>query len=308
MPLNHSRLRVLAPVLLGSCLLALSFASAAAAAKTKSVPATIRVVDGKGKTLAEQTQYTGSGLKVKTDPKASCFGPDTGGSGAKVEIPGGSALDLLGQAGATDRDVKPLQITDAFDFGLGLCGIGKAISPDTGFWSLKQGHAASQTGGDSTEVGKNDEILWYLIKDFNAPPPAELVLKAKKAEDGEIPIQVLAYDDAGKKSPAVGAGVTGADDVTDANGKTTVVTNDKVASIAATLDGAIPSNSVSVCTVKASKCPAGYAGTVAGTKGDDKIVVDTPVTVICGSGKDVVTVSGGAKVKTKGCETVEGVL
>ena len=181
------------------------------------------------------------------------------------------------------------------------------MRPSTGFWSLKVNHVVSQSGGDATTVKPGDDVLWYLIKDFNDPPPAELVLKAKKAKDGEIPVQVLAYDDNGKKTPAVGAGVTGADDVTDAKGKTTVAADAKVVDIAATLDGAIPSNEVSVCTVKASKCPAGYAGTVAGTKGDDKIKVDTSVTVLCGSGKDVVEISGDARVKTKGCESVRAV-
>jgi len=307
MPLTHSRLRASAIALLGALLCALAFASLADAAKTKSTYSGLRVVDGKGRVIAEQTQYTGAPLKVKTDPKATCFGPDDGGSGAKVEIPSPTALSLLADAGATTKSVKPLSITDAFSFGLGLCGIGKAISPDTGFWSLKLNHKASESGPDSTVVKPGDEVLWYLVNDFNDPPPAELVLKAKKAKDGEIPVTVYAYDDAGKKTPAVGAGVVGADDVTDAKGKTVVSADAKVVDIAATLDGAVPSNEISVCTVKASKCPAGYAGTVAGTKGNDEIEVDTAVTVLCGPGKDTVTVTGAAKIKAKGCEKVQGV-
>jgi hypothetical protein len=308
MPLNLSRVRVPALALFGSLLLTLAIASSAEAAKAKSSPVDIRVVDGKGKVLAEQTQYTGPSESIKTDPKATCFGPDDGGSGDKVDIPTPTALSLLADAGATEKKVAPLSITDAFSFGLGLCGIGNAISPDTGFWSLKVNNEASQSGGDATAVKSGDSVLWYLVEDFNAPPPAELVLKTKKAKNGEIPVQVYAYDDNGKKTPAVGAGVTGADDVTDAKGKTTVATDGKVALINATLDGALPSNDVSVCTVEEKKCPAGYAGLVAGTSGDDKITVDTPVTVKCGSGKDTVIVKDGAKVKVKGCEKVRGVL
>lgn len=307
MPLTQSRLLTPAIALFGSVLCALAFTSAAEAAKSTTVPAGLRVVDGKGRVLAEQTQYTGSGLKIKTDPKATCFGPDDGGSGAKVEIPTPTALSLLADAGATTPSVKPLSLTDAFSFGLGLCGVGKAVAPSTGFWSLKIDHAASESGGDSTFVKSGDSVLWYLVTDFNDPPPAELVLKAKKATDGEIPVTVFAYDDAGKKTPAVGAGVVGADDVTDAKGKTTVAADGKVADIVATLDGALPSNEVSVCTVKASKCPPGYAGVVSGTKGDDKIEVDTPVTVLCGGGKDAVEISGGARIKTRACEKVKAV-
>lgn len=310
MPLTHSRSRVTVAALLGSLLLALSFAAVAAAAKTKTVRAEIRVVDGNGRVLAEQTQYTGERLTVKTDPKATCFGPGDGGSGERVTIPAPTAFSLLADAGAGDRDVRPLSITDAFSFGLGLCGIGKAVAPATGFWALKQDHAATTTGGDSTAVGPGDSLLWYLVEDFNQPPPAELLLKAKKAKKGEIPVRVYAYDDDGKRTAAVGAGVTGADDVTDATGRTTVAADADVVDIAATLDGAIPSNQESICTVKASECPAGYAGIVAGTKGDDKIVVGgDPVTVKCGSGRDVVKLGRKMtdRVKLKGCEKVKEV-
>lgn len=307
MPLNHSRTRAVAFAMVGSLLIAVSFSSVASAAKTKtkSVPAELRVIDGKGRVLAEQTQYTGGPLTVKTDPKATCFGPDDGGSGDKVEIPAPTAFSLLADGGATNKAIKPLSITDAFSFGLGLCGIGKAVSPSTGFWALNVNHAQAESGGDSTAVSSGDSILWYLVEDFNDPSPAELVLKAKKAENGEIPVKVVSYDANGKKTPAVGAGVTGADDVTDAKGKTVVAADGKVVAITATLDGALPSNEVAVCTVRAKKCPAGYAGIVAGTKGNDKIKIDTPVTVLCGGGRDVVKVKGGVRFKAKGCEQVQ---
>lgn len=306
MPLTHSRLRTPAIALLGVLICALAFSSVAEAAKTKSVPAGLRVVDGKGKVLAQQTQYTGS-TKVKTDPDAKCFVGGSGGSGATVSIDGPTAFGALADGGATQRQISPLSVTDEFSFGLGLCGIGKAIAPETGGWLFKVNHEAATAGADTTAVTSGDDVLWYLTTDFNAPPPAELVLKAKQAKNGEIPVTVSAYDDSGKKTPAVGVGVTGADDVTDAKGKTTVTADGDIVDITATLDGAIPSNTVSVCTVKASKCPAGYAGIVAGTKGDDKIKVDTPVTVLCAGGEDKVTVTGGVEIKAKGCEKVQGV-
>lgn len=305
MPLTHSRSRVAAAALVGSLLLALSFSAAAEAARTKAVPAELRVVDGSGRVLAERTQYTGGAVSIKTDPQATCFGPGDGGSGDRVEVPGPTALSLLADAAATDRDVRPLSITDAFSFGLGLCGIGKAIAPSIGFWSLKQDHAATMTGGDSTTVEAGDSLLWYLVNDYNEPPPVELVLRAKRERDGEIPVRAFAYGDDGKKTPAIGAGVTGADDVTGADGRTVVAADARVVDIVATLDGAIPSNEESICTVKASKCPAGYAGVVAGTSGNDKINVGRePVTVKCGAGRDVVKLSARGRAKLKGCEKV----
>ncbi len=310
MPLTHTRSRVATTALLGSLLCALALAPAAGAARAKTVPAGLRVVDGEGRVLAEQTQYTGSGLRLKTDPKAACFGPGEGGSGARAEIPAPTALSLLADAGATTKAVRPLSLTDAFSFGLGLCGIGGSVAPETGFWSLKLNHEASQAGGDATTVGAGDEVLWYLVADYNQPPPAELVLKAKRPRHGAIPVKVLAYGDDGSKSPAAGAAVSGAGELTDARGKTAVAADGRVVDLIATRDGAIASNEVSVCTVRAKRCPAGYAGIVAGTKGRDRIRLGSdPVTVRCGSGRDVVKLSRktSGRVKLKRCEKVKEV-
>lgn len=329
MPLPDLRLRVFVPALLGSCVLALSFASVAAAAKSKSVPSQVRVVDSDGSSLAQQTQYLGGDVRIKTDPKASCFGPGTGGSGAKVKVGGSTALGQLAEAGRTDRDIRPLSISDAFDFGLALCGIGKAVSPDTGFWYLKVNNEASQTGGDLTEVGKGDAILWFLIEDFNDPVPDELALKAPNvgAPVDAFEVQVLTYSDSGKRKPARGATVAGAAEPTDSKGRTLVEADKRLLEVSATRDGAIPSNEVVVCTVAASKCPPGYAETVSGTKGDDRIVAGkraetilagggddkidatrgtAPDLIKCGGGDDRVTISRAAERRSKlrGCERV----
>lgn len=325
MPLPDLRLRVIARVLLGACALAFTFTTAAAAAKPKSIPAQIRVVDSTGETLAQQTQYTGSGVKFKSDPKATCFGPDDGGSGATIDLPGANALGLLADAGTTDRDVRPLSVSDAFDFGLALCGVGQAVSPDTGFWYLKQNHAASQTGGDATEVAKGDDILWYLIEDFNDPVPDELVLKAPAtAQAGaEFPVQVVSYADDGTRTPAKGVKITGAGKPTDASGEAIVTADQDLLELTGTRKGSITSNQVVVCTLATAKCPAGYSIKVGGTKGDDRIVTgklaETIVSgagddridvsrgsagdlVKCGSGKDTVTVSRASPYKLVGCE------
>src|SRR5690349_18559448 len=131
MPLPDLRTRAFVPALLAVCLLTLSFASAAAAAKSKTISGDLRVVDSKGRILAQQTQFTGGDVRVKTDKSADCFGDGTGGSGKRVEIPRLTALAQLADAGSSDRSVRPLSITDAFDFGLGLCAIGRAEAPQT---------------------------------------------------------------------------------------------------------------------------------------------------------------------------------
>ena len=269
------------------------------AAEAKTIPADLRVVDSDGTVLAEQTQYTSKeDVKVKTDKRADCFGPGTGGSGDKTDVPGGTALAQLVDGGRVGRDLRPLSISDSFDFGLALCGIGEAVSPQTGFFYLKTNHVASQVAGDQTKVGKGDEILWFLIEDFNDPVPDELVLSAPaKAEPGaDVTVKVTAYGDDGSKSPAEGATVTGADAPTDAQGKTTVPADADLLELTATRDGSIPSNDEVVCTTDASECPPGYESTIAGTGGDDKIATGKNAErVLAGGGDDTITAKGGGK-------------
>ena len=70
--------------------------------RSQAVPAELRVVDANGKTLAEQTQYTGA-VPIKTDPKADCFGPGTGGSGDKAKLDSANALGLIADGGIASR-------------------------------------------------------------------------------------------------------------------------------------------------------------------------------------------------------------
>ena len=318
---------------LRACVAVFGFALAsmmfASIAEAKSTPADMRVVDSSGEVLADQFQYTSSdGVKVKTDRRADCFGPNTGGSGDKADVPGSTALAQLVDGGRTDRDLRPLSISDNFDFGLALCGIGDAVSPQTGFFYLKVDHVDSQVGGDQTAVEKGSSILWYLVEDFNDPVPDELALSTSgEAKSGEeLTVKVVSYGPDGKKVAAEGAEVTGADAPTDAKGKTTVTVED-LSELTATREGSIPSNEVVVCGLKAAKCRPGYAETIGGTGGDDKIAAgkdaetilagggdDTikgdgstaPDVVKCGGGDDKVTGYGKSEKVTKfaGCEKV----
>ena len=62
-----------------------------------------------------------------------------------------------------------MSLTDAFDFGLGVCGIGGFQAQGAGSWYLKQNHAGAQVGGDQLAVKKGDDILWYLAPSFPYP-------------------------------------------------------------------------------------------------------------------------------------------
>ena len=124
----------------------------AAPAATKG--ADLRVVNSAGRVLAEQRQYTGT-VKIKTDPRADCFGAP-GGSGDRVRVRGATALGLVRDALGSDRDLRPLSVTDQFSFGLAVCGIGGYEAHGSSFWYLKHEHAGAQVGGDQLRLSDGD--------------------------------------------------------------------------------------------------------------------------------------------------------
>jgi hypothetical protein len=288
---------------------------AVASAATKG--ADLRVVNTAGKALSEFRQYTGT-VRIRTDPDADCFG-SPGGSGDRVKVPGATGLGIVRDALETDRDLRPLSITDQFSFGLAVCGIGGFEAGGSSFWYLKRNHAGSQVGGDQLKLADGDRVLWYLSSGF--PPPAELMLRAPARAKPGVPFQVtvLQFDDSGTRLPAAGATVSGgtAPVTTGPGGKATVtVATQGTSTLRATRssDGSIPSNKVAVCANSdLNKCPDAHgkrilgshrADEIAGTRGWDRIsargsddVVDITSggvdRVSCGAGHDRVILSPG---------------
>jgi hypothetical protein len=223
-------------------------------ASAKGVPASLRAVGTAGQVLAEKKLRTGT-TTVPTSPRATCFGKGTGGSGRPATIRGATALGLLGQAARSTPALRPLLITDAFEFGLGLCGVGgKEVHGKKESWYLKVDHRAAQVGGDSLKLHAGDEVLWYLAAGY--PYPDELWLRAPgRVRAGRaFRVRVFAYDEKGRRKPAAGAKVTGASAPTAADGRTTVVLRGP-ARLIAREDGEIPSARVPVCV--GGKCPRG---------------------------------------------------
>jgi len=224
----------------------------AALAVAKGTPAQLRVVAGQ-KVLADQALRTGT-TAVPTSRRAVCFGRESVGSGKNVRIAGATPLGLLAQAARSNRALRPLLVTDAFSFGLGLCSIGGYEPKGEGFWQLRIGHKASTLGGDAVKLKPRDEVLWYLTAGF--PGPEELSLRApRRVEKGaRFRVRVLAYSEKGKAKPVAGAKVSGAAARTDAKGYTAVSLRRPVRLIAR--DGrSIPSNRVPVCV--GGRCPRG---------------------------------------------------
>jgi hypothetical protein len=208
--------------LAAACALALALSlSIAASAVAKGISADLRVVGKGGKILSEQTLSTGT-TTIKTSPKATCFGSGTGGSGKSVTIKGATALGLLGQAAKSTGSLRPLLVTDAFDFGLGICGVGSDVVKGKASWYLKVNHKGATVGGELVKLHPGDEVLWDLAPSY--PYPNELALEAPESATAGSPfeVRVFSYDEKGKRKPVSGATVTGASAPTGADGRATV--------------------------------------------------------------------------------------
>jgi len=236
------------------CALALSLTFAiTAVASAKGLMADLRVVGSGGKVLAEKTVSTAD-TAVKTSPKAECFGAGTGGSGKSVAIKGNTAMGLLARASMSTPALSPLSISDSFDFGLALCGIGSSVAKGKASWYLKINHKGATVGGEKAKVKAGDEVLWDLAPSY--PYPEELVLSAPQQASAGVPfaVHVYAYNEKGQRKPMKGATVTGATGPTDAQGKV-MVTLTEPSELSAAIGNAIPSAQVPVCL--GAECPAG---------------------------------------------------
>lgn len=248
--LIHVRLAV-------ACALALVLSlSIAAGAAAKGFSADLRVVGSGGKILSEKTLATAT-TSVKTSPRATCFGKGSGGSGDAVSVKGATALGLLARASLATAALKPLLISDSFDFGLALCGAGSSIAKGSSSWYVKVNHKALSVGADSAKIKAGDEVLFALAESDpkTYEYPDELWLSAPKTATAGKPFTVRAYtyDGKGKRKPAAGVDVSGAGGPTAADGKATV-TLSKPRLLLATEGDLIPDRAA-VCV--GGKCPAG---------------------------------------------------
>jgi hypothetical protein len=294
----------------------LSIPVAASAAQTKPVPATVgahlRVLDPSQSISATEATVYSSSTNLPTSKHATCFGPGTGGSGHSIALKGATALGLV-QSASKEIDGLRLAVTDHFDFGPGLCGIGSSVASGDEFWDLIVNHTASQVGG-AQKIHGGDDVLWYLAPSY--PPGPELQLKAPAAVPGPGDYQATVYQfdsETGARSPAPGVTVDFASQPTDAQGHTTMTFGQSgTAGVGATRpsDDAIPDAGV-VCVGTDNPCGAfndiygsarddqikgtGQSDFIDAGKGDDKINLRGGGSDIvnCGAGKDKVVVQKG---------------
>lgn len=225
-------------------------------AGAKGFSADLRVVGNGGKILAEKTVKTGA-VSIKTSAQATCFGPGTGGSGKSVAAKPNTALGLLGRGASSTAPLRPLLISDHFDFGVALCGIGGNVAKGSKSWLLKVNHKTAMTGADSATIKAGDEVLFALAasdpKTYAYPEELSILAPKRVSAGKAFTVTVHSYNDKGKRRPAAGVRVSGASAPTAANGKTTVALG-APRRLTATKGDLIPDR-VAVCVGR--KCPAG---------------------------------------------------
>ncbi len=252
-------------------------------------------VEGAGRPLGAATYLTDA-ARIKTAKSSSC-----NGSGQVKTVQGPTALGLLWSGAAATKALRPLAVSDEFDFGLFVCGVSSFVGGDTAYWLYKVDHKAPEVGADQFPLKGGEEVLWYFsdtVAGTNTGDELVLQAPARAKPDSIVAVRVWSYDAGGKRKPVVGAVVQGEDDATtDAQGRATVETPRRGTLRLRAEHGAdIPSQTLSVCITAKPRCASkrgkliigtGKADRIAGTKGPD--------TVSSGAGADRLSLKGGGR-------------
>ena len=308
---------------IAACALAVFTASSASAA---SVTTQLRV-EANGHDIGPGWVYAHDSISYTTSQTEAC-----GGSGESSAITGPSALGLLLQASGYTSRLDPVQISDQFEFGPFVCGVGSYTSSDSAFWLYKVDHVAPEVGADKFAIdGSQEQVLWYLADTATgANTGNELFLSIgdRFVEAGTpVEVTVLEYDANGDPTPAAGVRILGAGDVmTDATGTATLVFDEPGRQFIRGVRGIdIPTDGTRLCVWEESESQCGLfiAGRVVGTHdpdrisgtddpdyilgrgGDDRITARDDVAdgVRCGRGDDVARIDPVDRVG-RNCETV----
>jgi uncharacterized protein DUF4430/hemolysin type calcium-binding protein len=259
--------------LLSGSIVAALLLVAPAAVSAKPTISELRVEVTGTRALAPGHSFVNDTGRFRTDTRPAC-----GGSGGLKTVSGPSALGILPYGSRVDRDLRPVGVSDQFDFGLFVCGIGSFVGDASKFWLFKVNHVSPQVGADQTPIKRGDKVLWYFVDTtVGSNVGSELELRGPdRARTGErVALQVVEYDAEGRSKPAAGVLVRGAGTtaLTDANGRlTTGALSEGRVALRAYRRGDIPSELIKVCVnVDLSSCPAIRGEVIYGTQFADRI-------------------------------------
>lgn len=194
--------------------------AAAAPASAGGVPVSVRAVTWTGEILFDR-EVRARTVSVPTSRRATCLGGTP--SDGSATVPGATALGALHLAATARKPRRPLLLSNAFDFGLGVCAVGRRVAVGEQWWELSVNHEPSSLGGEGTKLKAGDEVLWYLSETYNATSPDELHLRVPASVVAGRPftVKVRAFDDQGRARPVEGARLpVPGSALTDARGET----------------------------------------------------------------------------------------
>lgn len=291
--MNRSRTRVVLWCAL-TCALVTAVPTVASA---DSVVSKLRV-EADGQALDPGTKYANKTVRKRTSTLNVCKG-----SGDRERLGGPNAMGIVDYAAETNREVSPLRVSDRFDFGLVVCGIGDFLGfKGDDFWLYKVNHEAPTVGADELRLDRRDEVLWYFV-DGAQNSGKELDLRAPvRSAPGPVQVTAFTYSDAGERSPAPGATIQGgaAPATTNSDGRATVVLTQGSRSLRAVRGNDIPSAPESVCVNSdVGSCPDDRGERIIGTDDDDDDLDGSrgPDVVRARRGDDRIDVRGGDRDK-----------
>lgn len=182
---------------------ALAAPSSAAAAELADLH-----VEANGRALVPGLSFETGTTNIRT----SKFGPGCNGTGDRRRLKGATAMGALIDAAAVRPALRPLRISDEFDFGLLVCGVAKALSSGAGsFWLYKVNHVSPEVGGDQLEIDSGDEVLWYFSdseRGRNTGDELDILAPVRARAGKDLRVRVVSYDAAGRRKPAARAKVS----------------------------------------------------------------------------------------------------
>ena len=269
--------------------------AAPAAASAAPVVADLHVEAG-GKALASSSYLTDA-TSVKTDRSQ----PACGGTGQTKTLPGATATGVLVDAAKTTKGLRPLRLSDKFEFGLLLCGVGSFTASDTAFWLYKVNRVAPEVAGEQFSLKRRAKVLWYFqdtVANVNTGSELAVTAPARARTGRAFTVSVSAYTASGARSAAAGARVAwnGGSATTDATGRASVtVARGGELRLRATRGADIPSAVQRTCVARRlSGCSPVRGLRLTGTAKADSLKGSAgPDAISAGGGSDRVDVRRG---------------
>jgi RTX calcium-binding nonapeptide repeat (4 copies) len=284
--------------------LAACVASLAASPTASAEPVTAELRVEAGKAVVPGNSYVTDTTRIRTDPRAGC-----NGSGATKTVQGPSALGIVESAARVAPSVRPFSVSDEFDFGLLVCGIGGSFAAADGssYWLYKVDHKFAQVGGEQYPLTGGEQVLWYFVdsnRGLNTGSELELVAPARARPGAGFTVRAIEYDEEAHPSPAAGVLVFGAGgpQQTGPDGRAQIVSNDTGRlRLRAVRGNDIPAEPVSVCVnSRLSRCPALRGERIFGTNRADRIRGTRGADAIrARGGRDRINVRGGGRDRVR---------